>query len=154
MTDPSATLEPTTKQRLLDAAEEVFAAKGYEAASVEEITRKAGANRAAISFHFEPSAPRAAAVPLYAAVLLAAGGLLLTLKAAPIMLGIRSPIGKMSCDPTQIASCRVTDPFGTPPHPSDSCEPGRAAASQLGRRGSRWTTLPSSRHRVGGERIL
>jgi AcrR family transcriptional regulator len=41
-----------TKQRLLEAAEEVFAAKGYEAASVEEITRKAGANRAAISFHF------------------------------------------------------------------------------------------------------
>jgi AcrR family transcriptional regulator len=37
---------------LLDAAEEVFAAKGYEAASVEEITKRAGANRAAISFHF------------------------------------------------------------------------------------------------------
>jgi TetR/AcrR family transcriptional regulator, regulator of cefoperazone and chloramphenicol sensitivity len=43
---------PSTKQRLLDAAEEVFAAKGYEAASVEEITKRAGANRAAISFHF------------------------------------------------------------------------------------------------------
>jgi AcrR family transcriptional regulator len=42
----------TTKQRLLEAAEEVFATKGYEGASVEEITRKAGANRAAISFHF------------------------------------------------------------------------------------------------------
>lgn len=42
----------TTKQRLLEAAEEAFATKGYEGASVEEITRKAGANRAAISFHF------------------------------------------------------------------------------------------------------
>jgi AcrR family transcriptional regulator len=46
------TTPQTTKQRLLEAAEEVFATKGYEGASVEEITRKAGANRAAISFHF------------------------------------------------------------------------------------------------------
>ena len=44
---------------------------------------------AAISFHFDRSAPRAAAVPLYAAVLLLAGGLLVTVQAAPIMLGIR-----------------------------------------------------------------
>src|SRR5262245_55521901 len=42
----------STKQRLLDAAEEIFATKGYDAASVDEITRRAGANRAAISFHF------------------------------------------------------------------------------------------------------
>jgi AcrR family transcriptional regulator len=42
----------STKQRLLEAAEEVFAVKGFDSASVEEITRKAGANRAAISFHF------------------------------------------------------------------------------------------------------
>jgi AcrR family transcriptional regulator len=46
------TTPQTTKQRLLEAAEEIFATKGYEGASVEEITRKAGANRAAISFHF------------------------------------------------------------------------------------------------------
>src|SRR5947209_1066440 len=46
------TTPQTTKQRLLEAAEEAFATKGYEGASVEEITRKAGANRAAISFHF------------------------------------------------------------------------------------------------------
>src|SRR5437588_4141813 len=44
--------ELTTKQRLLAAAEEIFAQKGYEAASVDEITKRAGANRAAISFHF------------------------------------------------------------------------------------------------------
>src|SRR4051812_28962270 len=57
MVEPSVIAESSltpqsTKQRLLEAAEEVFAAKGFDAASVEEITRKAGANRAAISFHF------------------------------------------------------------------------------------------------------
>jgi TetR/AcrR family transcriptional regulator, regulator of cefoperazone and chloramphenicol sensitivity len=52
MTTTPAISTATTKQRLLDAAEEIFAAKGYEAASVEEITKRAGANRAAISFHF------------------------------------------------------------------------------------------------------
>jgi AcrR family transcriptional regulator len=49
---PTSAVELSTRQRLLDAAEEIFAAKGYEAASVEEITRRAKANRAAISFHF------------------------------------------------------------------------------------------------------
>jgi hypothetical protein len=44
---------------------------------------------AAISLHFDRTVPREAAVPLYAAVLLAAGGLILTMQAAPIMLGIR-----------------------------------------------------------------
>jgi AcrR family transcriptional regulator len=46
------TLEVPTRQRLLHAAEEIFAEKGFEAASVDEITKKAEANRAAISFHF------------------------------------------------------------------------------------------------------
>lgn len=44
---------------------------------------------AAIMFHFDRSVPRTAVFPLYAAVLFAAGGLVLTVKAAPIMLGIR-----------------------------------------------------------------
>lgn len=44
---------------------------------------------AAISFRFERTPPRRAALPLYLAVLLAAGGLALTVMAAPIMLGIR-----------------------------------------------------------------
>jgi TetR/AcrR family transcriptional regulator, regulator of cefoperazone and chloramphenicol sensitivity len=48
---PVATEAPT-RQRLLDAAEKVFADKGFEAASVDEITKRAEANRAAISFHF------------------------------------------------------------------------------------------------------
>ena len=44
---------------------------------------------AAIGVHFDRSAPRPAAVALYAAVLLAAGGLAFTAMAAPIMLGVR-----------------------------------------------------------------
>src|SRR3954451_24870814 len=50
MTDTMTTL--TTKQRLLDVAREIFAQKGFEAASVGEICDRADANRAAISFHF------------------------------------------------------------------------------------------------------
>jgi hypothetical protein len=44
----------------------------------------------AVSFHFERVTPRAAAAPLYTAVVLAALGLVFTIKAAPIMLGIHS----------------------------------------------------------------
>jgi hypothetical protein len=44
---------------------------------------------AALCFHFDRRAPRGAALPLYGAVVLAAGGLVLTAKAAPIMLSIR-----------------------------------------------------------------
>jgi AcrR family transcriptional regulator len=45
MTDP-------TRQRLLDAAEQVFADKGFKAASVRDICRLAGANVAAVNYHF------------------------------------------------------------------------------------------------------
>jgi hypothetical protein len=44
---------------------------------------------AAIGFHRDGTAPRRVLVPLYLAAFLAACGLVLTLKAAPIMLGIR-----------------------------------------------------------------
>ncbi len=44
---------------------------------------------AAMMIHFDRNAPRAAAVPIYAAALFAVGGLALTVKAAPTMLGIR-----------------------------------------------------------------
>jgi AcrR family transcriptional regulator len=37
---------------LLEAAEELFAASGYDGVSIEQITRTAKANRAAVSFHF------------------------------------------------------------------------------------------------------
>ena len=41
-----------TRQRLLDAAEQIFAEKGYEGATVREIVTRAGANIAAINYHF------------------------------------------------------------------------------------------------------
>lgn len=41
-----------TRERLLEVAGQVFAAKGYEAATVREICRQAGANVAAVGYHF------------------------------------------------------------------------------------------------------
>src|SRR4029450_7600075 len=41
-----------TRQRLLDAAADVFAAGGYRRATVAEICRRAGANIAAAHYHF------------------------------------------------------------------------------------------------------
>jgi AcrR family transcriptional regulator len=45
MTDP-------THQRLLEAAEEIFAEKGFKAASIRAICQRAGANIAAINYYF------------------------------------------------------------------------------------------------------
>jgi len=44
--------ETDTKQRLLDAAEALFARHGCHATSVRAITREAGANLAAVGYHF------------------------------------------------------------------------------------------------------
>ncbi len=41
-----------TRKRLLDAACGVFAAKGFEDASIAEICEDAGANVAAVNYHF------------------------------------------------------------------------------------------------------
>lgn len=41
-----------TKLRLLEAAEELFADSGFDAVSVRDITAKAGANVAAVNYHF------------------------------------------------------------------------------------------------------
>jgi AcrR family transcriptional regulator len=41
-----------TRERLLDAAEDLFARKGYAAASVRDIVAAAGCNLAAVNYHF------------------------------------------------------------------------------------------------------
>ncbi|MAW61762.1 MAG: TetR family transcriptional regulator [Planctomycetes bacterium] len=43
---------PDTKERLRTAAEVLFAAKGFRGISVREITDRAGANLAAVNYHF------------------------------------------------------------------------------------------------------
>lgn len=42
----------TTRERLLEAAGPIFAAKGFEATNVREISQQAGVNLAAINYHF------------------------------------------------------------------------------------------------------
>jgi AcrR family transcriptional regulator len=44
--------QPDTKQRILDAAEELFARCGFHATSLRAITQAAGANLAAVNYHF------------------------------------------------------------------------------------------------------
>jgi AcrR family transcriptional regulator len=52
-TASSATVAaPETRQRLLQAAAEVFAARGFRQATVREICRRAKANVAAVNYHF------------------------------------------------------------------------------------------------------
>lgn len=41
-----------TRQRLLDSAGEIFAEKGFQAATIREICARAGANLAAVNYHF------------------------------------------------------------------------------------------------------
>lgn len=44
--------QPDTKERVLDAAEQLFARVGYHAASLREITTAADVNLAAVNYHF------------------------------------------------------------------------------------------------------
>lgn len=44
--------DQSTRQRLLEAAGQVFAAKGFEAATAKEICRLAGTNTAAVNYYF------------------------------------------------------------------------------------------------------
>jgi AcrR family transcriptional regulator len=55
--------ENASRERLLEAAGEVFAERGYRAATVREITARAGMNVAAVNYHFQNKEE------LYAAVL-------------------------------------------------------------------------------------
>jgi AcrR family transcriptional regulator len=43
----------STRDRILDAAEELFAHKGFDATSLREITKGAGVNLAAVNYHFQ-----------------------------------------------------------------------------------------------------
>jgi AcrR family transcriptional regulator len=43
---------PRTRERLLDTAEDLFAARGYRGTSVRHITSRAGCNLAAVNYHF------------------------------------------------------------------------------------------------------
>jgi AcrR family transcriptional regulator len=49
---PGPALAPDARQRLLEAATDVFAEAGYEGASVRQITDRAGTNLASVNYYF------------------------------------------------------------------------------------------------------
>jgi AcrR family transcriptional regulator len=55
-----------TRRKLIEAAGEVFAAQGLHAATIKEITSRAGVNSAAINYHFRDKFELYAAVVRYA----------------------------------------------------------------------------------------
>jgi AcrR family transcriptional regulator len=44
--------QTTTKKRILDAAEKLFARQGFHATSMRMLTKEAGVNLAAVNYHF------------------------------------------------------------------------------------------------------
>ncbi len=54
-----------TPQRLLDAALDIFAEQGYQAATIQQIVKRAGTNIAAINYHFRDKANFYAEVIVY-----------------------------------------------------------------------------------------
>jgi AcrR family transcriptional regulator len=50
--DPNPSTQDATRRALLDAAAEVFAEVGFRQATIRDICRKAGANGAAVNYHF------------------------------------------------------------------------------------------------------
>jgi len=53
MSELAASAQETTRERILSAATEIFAAKGYLRATVREICAKAKVNLALVNYHFE-----------------------------------------------------------------------------------------------------
>jgi AcrR family transcriptional regulator len=53
MNAPAAAATPSTKDRILDAAERLFGMHGFEATSLRNITAEAGVNLAAVNYHFQ-----------------------------------------------------------------------------------------------------
>lgn len=49
---PKKAFESETRRRLIDAAGELFAEKGYDATTVRDICEKAGTNIASVNYHF------------------------------------------------------------------------------------------------------
>ncbi len=58
-------MSKNTREKLLDAALDVFAEQGYQSATVQEIVKRAGANIAAINYHFRDKASFYAEVVIY-----------------------------------------------------------------------------------------
>jgi AcrR family transcriptional regulator len=54
-----------TRRKLIDAAGQVFAERGFHAATLQEITDRAGANKAAVNYHFQDKRELYAAVVRY-----------------------------------------------------------------------------------------
>jgi AcrR family transcriptional regulator len=52
LSPPSHSGDPSTKERILSAAEELFAAEGFEKVSLRAITQSADANLASVNYHF------------------------------------------------------------------------------------------------------
>ena len=52
MTKPTTTATDTTRERILDAAEALFAERGFAMTPLRQVTRRANANIAAVNYHF------------------------------------------------------------------------------------------------------
>jgi TetR/AcrR family transcriptional repressor of nem operon len=83
--------EPLTKERLLDAVQQLMLSKGYAATSVDDICRDAGVTKGGFFHHFpsKESAAQAALERFYAAT----GGMIL---AAPLP-GVTDPLQRLNC---------------------------------------------------------